>query len=53
MFRWVRRVLAEAGHLDLPVVANVDLGHTRPQLTLPIGGLARLGLAAGRVTVTP
>ncbi|WP_343216585.1 hypothetical protein [Deinococcus aestuarii] len=51
--RWVRRVLAEAGRSDLPVVANVDFGHTSPQLTLPLGGLARLDPLAGRVTVAP
>ncbi|MCP2015315.1 muramoyltetrapeptide carboxypeptidase LdcA involved in peptidoglycan recycling [Deinococcus sp. HSC-46F16] len=50
---WVRRVLREAGREDLPVVANVDFGHTSPQLTLPLGGRARLDPAAGRVTVFP
>ncbi|GAA5514158.1 microcin C7 self-immunity protein MccF [Deinococcus carri] len=53
LYRWVRRVLAEAGRPDLPVVANVDFGHTSPQLTLPLGGRTRLDPAAGRVTVTP
>ncbi|GMA15608.1 LD-carboxypeptidase [Deinococcus metallilatus] len=53
LYRWVRRVLAEAGRPDLPVVANVDFGHTSPQLTLPLGGLARLDPVAERVTVTP
>ncbi|BDP40095.1 LD-carboxypeptidase [Deinococcus aetherius] len=53
LYRWVRRILAEAGRADLPVVANVDFGHTSPQLTLPLGGLARLDPALGRVTVTP
>ncbi len=51
LYRWVRRVLAEAGLLDGPAVANVDFGHTSPQLTLPIGARARLDPAAGRVTV--
>lgn len=53
LYAWVRRVLAEAGREDLPVVANLDFGHTSPQLTLPLGGLARLDPVAGRVTVTP
>ena len=26
----------------VPVIANVDFGHTTPQITLPIGGRARL-----------
>ncbi|WP_104991773.1 S66 peptidase family protein [Deinococcus sp. NW-56] len=53
LYGWVRRVLREAGREDLPVVANVDFGHTSPQLTLPLGGRARLDPAAGRVTVFP
>lgn len=51
LYGWVRRVLREAGRGDLPVVANVDFGHTSPQLTLPLGGRARLDPGAGRVTV--
>lgn len=53
LYRWVRRVLAECGRPEMPVVANVDFGHTSPQLTLPLGGRARLDPGAGRVTVTP
>lgn len=53
LYGWVRRVLKEAGREDMPVVANVDFGHTSPQMTLPFGGLARLDPVAGRVTVTP
>ncbi|MBB5235857.1 S66 family peptidase [Deinococcus budaensis] len=53
LYGWVRRVLAEAGRGEMPVVANVDFGHTSPQLTLPLGGRARLDPLAGRVTVAP
>lgn len=53
LYGWVKKVLWEADREDLPVVANVDFGHTSPQLTLPLGALARLDPAAGRVTVTP
>lgn len=53
LYAWVRRVLAEAGRPELPVVADVDFGHTSPQLTLPLGGRARLDPGAGRVTVWP
>ena len=42
LYGWVRRVLWEAGREDLPVLANVDFGHTSPQLTLPFGAQARL-----------
>ncbi|GGM12258.1 S66 family peptidase [Deinococcus aerophilus] len=53
LYGWVRRVLAEAGRGDLPVVANVDFGHTSPQLTLPLGAQVRLDPLARRVTVFP
>ena len=42
LYDWVKRVLWEAGREDLPVLANVDFGHTSPQLTLPFGAQARL-----------
>lgn len=53
LYIWVRRVLREAGRPDLPVVANVDFGHTSPQLTLPLGAFVRLDRLGGRVTVQP
>lgn len=53
LYGWVRRVLREAGREDLPVVANVDFGHTSPQLTLPFGGLARLDPQTEQITITP
>lgn len=53
LYRWVRRVLREAGRADLPVVANVDFGHTSPQLTLPLGAQVRLDPLEGRATVLP
>lgn len=33
----------------LPVLANVDFGHTQPQMTLPIGGLATLKLESTNI----
>ena len=47
LYRWVKKVLWEAGREDLPVLANVDFGHTSPQLTLPLGARARLDPLAG------
>jgi muramoyltetrapeptide carboxypeptidase LdcA involved in peptidoglycan recycling len=38
----VLAVLAEAGRADLPVVANVDYGHTSPAGVLPLGCGARV-----------
>ncbi|HVX43402.1 MAG TPA: S66 peptidase family protein [Mycobacteriales bacterium] len=38
----------------LPVIANVDFGHTNPMLTIPIGGSVRMEAGAGnsRIAVT-
>ncbi len=47
LYGWVKKVLWEAGQGDLPVLANVDFGHTSPQLTLPFGARARLDPATG------
>jgi muramoyltetrapeptide carboxypeptidase LdcA involved in peptidoglycan recycling len=33
----VQAMLTEAGRADMPVVANVDYGHTSPQGVLPLG----------------
>ena len=33
----VTQVLAEFGRHDMPVVANLDFGHTSPQMVLPLG----------------
>ena len=39
----LEQILARHPQLDaLPVLANVDFGHTSPQLTLPVGGRAEL-----------
>lgn len=35
-------VLAEFGRTDMPVVANLDFGHTSPQTVLPFGCLAQV-----------
>jgi len=41
-------VAGEFGRASLPVLANVDFGHTDPQLVLPLGIKARLDCDAGR-----
>ena len=33
----VKRVLLEVDRADMPVVANLDIGHTNPMTTLPLG----------------
>lgn len=37
---------------NLPVVANLDFGHTSPMFTLPIGGYAKLSEASGSVELS-
>jgi len=29
----------------MPIIANVDFGHTQPMVTLPIGGLAKISIS--------
>jgi muramoyltetrapeptide carboxypeptidase len=45
-------VLARTGASGIPVLANVDLGHTDPMLTLPIGAHGHLDAAAQRFGTT-
>ena len=33
----VKKVLLEVDRADMPVVADLDIGHTRPMMTLPLG----------------
>lgn len=42
----VRAIVANLNLGDIPVIADVDFGHTMPMLTLPIGGTAEV-LAEG------
>lgn len=40
--RSVLGVVRDEEHLDLPVVTNLDFGHTDPMWTLPVGGVVRI-----------
>jgi muramoyltetrapeptide carboxypeptidase LdcA involved in peptidoglycan recycling len=40
--RGVCEVLADAGRQDLPVVTNLDAGHTSPQMVVPLGCRVRV-----------
>lgn len=51
LYGWIKKVLWEAGREDLPVLANVDFGHTSPQLTLPLGARAKLDPVAGTFSI--
>lgn len=46
------RVIGErTEHARIPVLANVDLGHTDPMLTVPIGARARIDATAKRFSL--
>lgn len=42
----VRKVLAEVGREDMPVLGDLDIGHTSPMMTLPLG--CRIAVDTGR-----
>jgi muramoyltetrapeptide carboxypeptidase LdcA involved in peptidoglycan recycling len=45
------RVLAEFGREDMPVVANMDFGHTSPQMVVPIGSRAMIDPGTKRIAL--
>lgn len=48
----LRAIIAGKPELrGLPVIADVDFGHTDPMITLPIGGTARLTAAGSRAAI--
>ena len=51
LYAAVRKVLAEVGREDMPVVANMDFGHTSPQMALPLGGRVEVDVEGRRVRV--
>jgi muramoyltetrapeptide carboxypeptidase LdcA involved in peptidoglycan recycling len=51
LYAEVRRVLAEFGLQNMPVVANMDFGHTSPQMVVPIGCRAAIDPEAKAVAV--
>jgi len=36
---------------NLPVIANVDFGHTDPKITLPIGGVAKISVKSDKANI--
>lgn len=42
----LEQIAAEVLPAELPVIANVDVGHTDPMLTLPVGGTVDLEVSA-------
>ena len=51
LYRVVKKVLAEGGLEGLPVVANMDFGHTSPMMVLPNGCRVSVDPVARRVEV--
>ncbi len=47
----ILKVLKEYDRTDMPVVTNMDFGHTVPQLILPYGVLAEINPAARTVSI--
>jgi muramoyltetrapeptide carboxypeptidase LdcA involved in peptidoglycan recycling len=52
LYTEVRRILAEFGREDMPVVANMDFGHISPQMVIPIGCRAMIDPQAKRVAIS-
>ena len=42
-----KMVVEQTEGLEMPILANVDIGHTSPQLTIPLNALSRLDSDAG------
>jgi muramoyltetrapeptide carboxypeptidase LdcA involved in peptidoglycan recycling len=51
LFDVIRKVLAEVGRPDVPVVADMDFGHTSPMGILPLGCRVRIDPRIRRVAV--
>lgn len=49
----LRLLLAEKHRLNgVPIIANVDFGHTSPKLTLPIGGMMTMNVWGNKSSIT-
>ncbi len=51
LYDQIRAVLAEFARSDLPVVANMDFGHTSPQMVLPLGCRAAVDPVVRRIEI--
>ncbi|MEM9423796.1 MAG: LD-carboxypeptidase, partial [Spirochaetota bacterium] len=45
-------IQSEFGNFDLPILANVDFGHTDPQIILPLGVNVEINIDAKTITQT-
>ena len=44
-------IAGQPGLSGLPVLANVDIGHTNPMATIPLGGEAAISAGPGDLSV--
>lgn len=47
----IKKVLAEFGLQELPVLYNLNFGHTEPKICLPYGALAQIDCAHARLSI--
>ena len=49
--KWIKLIKNKAELNDIPVIANVDFGHTTPTCTFPIGGYAKIEANNGKASI--
>ena len=49
--KWIKLIKNKAELKDIPVIANVDFGHTTPICTFPIGGYAKIEANNGKASI--
>ena len=49
--KWIKLIKNKAELNDIPVIANVDFGHTTPICTFPIGGYAKIEAKDGKASI--
>jgi len=49
----LKQIIKSKCELDhIPVISNVDFGHTTPLITYPIGGKVRLDVSHGQISLS-
>ncbi len=49
--KWIKLIKNKVELKNIPVIANVDFGHTTPICTFPIGGYAKIEANNGKVSI--
>ncbi len=50
--KWIKLIKGKKELDSIPVIADVDFGHTTPILTIPIGGVSKLSAKNGDIRLT-